>query len=235
MGTYLNNAEAVAAYKREIENSYFVDNSMLLSELFTFVGQGDCHVCITRPQGFGKTVTANMVDAFFGKGCDSHEIFDGLRIAGQKEYQKKINSHDVIHINFSEVPRNCVSYIQYIDWIEERLLKDLHEAYPAIEIETDMTLWDALCEIFEEYNGQEFVFVLDEWDYILHKEFVAKRDKVWYLSFLNNLLKNQAYVALTYMTGCEPIMEYSAWSELDMFAEFTMENSPLFGSYFERR
>lgn len=37
---------------------------------------------------------------------------------------------------------------------------------------------------------------------------------------------------LSYMTGILPIAKYSSGSELNMFAEFTMVNSPMFGTYF---
>ena len=53
-----------------------------------------------------------------------------------------------------------------------------------------------------------------------------------YVAFLSNLLKDRPYVILSYMTGILPIAKYSSGSELNMFAEFTMVNSPMFGTYF---
>ena len=52
------------------------------------------------------------------------------------------------------------------------------------------------------------------------------------MAFLSNLLKDRPYVILSYMTGILPIAKYSSGSELNMFAEFTMVNSPMFGTYF---
>ena len=52
------------------------------------------------------------------------------------------------------------------------------------------------------------------------------------IAFLSNLLKDRPYVILSYMTGILPIAKYSSGSELNMFAEFTMVNSPMFGTYF---
>ena len=68
MGFYLNSAAPGALYKSETENPYFVDKSQLLEALIPFVQQGNKHICITRPRRFGKTVMANMIGAFFGKG-----------------------------------------------------------------------------------------------------------------------------------------------------------------------
>ena len=43
-----------------------------------------------------------------------------------------------------------------------------------------------------------------------------------YLNFLRNLLKDQAYVKLAYMTGILPIKKYGTHSALNMFTEFSM-------------
>ena len=66
----------------------------------------NCHICITRPRRFGKTVMANMIGAFFGKGADSRDVFSGLRIAESKFFEKHLNQHDVIYIDCSRVLKN---------------------------------------------------------------------------------------------------------------------------------
>ena len=97
--------------------------------------------------------------------------------------------------------------------------------------ETD-AIGDILEEIFQQYHGEKFIFVLDEWDFIFHRGFITEADKAKYVAFLSNLLKDRPYVILSYMTGILPIAKYSSGSELNMFAEFTMVNSPMFGTYF---
>ena len=64
------------------------------------------YICITRPRRFGKTVMANMIGAFFGKGADSRDVFSGLRIAESKFFEKHLNQHDVIYIDCSRVLKN---------------------------------------------------------------------------------------------------------------------------------
>ena len=232
MGFYLNSAAPCSLYRSEANSTYFVDKSMILEELFPFVEQGNKHICITRPRRFGKTVMANMIGAFFGKGADAHEIFDRLKISTSEGYQKNINAYDVIYIDFSKMPNTCTSYSQYIARIEKRLMKDLINAFPVCDIEADASLWDMLDYIFDEYAGQRFVFVMDEWDYIFHRDFVTEKDKESFLIFLSNLLKDHAYVAMSYMTGILPISKYSSGSELNMFMEFKMTSMEMFGEYF---
>lgn len=86
MGMYLNSISPYYLYKSEADSPYFVDKSLMLKELFPFVEAGNRHICITRPRRFGKTVMANMVRAFFGRGIDSSPIFQKLKISEKKVY-----------------------------------------------------------------------------------------------------------------------------------------------------
>ena len=81
-------------------------------------------------------------------------------------------------------------------------------------------------------DQQRFVFVLDEWDFIFHKDFVTEENKKQYVLFLSNLLKDRSYVQLTYMTGILPIAKYSSGSELNMFWEYTMASEAKYNEYF---
>jgi hypothetical protein len=78
----------------------------------------------------------------------------------------------------------------------------------------------------------QFLFVLDEWDFIFHRSFVTKEDKEEFISFLSNLLKDKPYVSLAYMTGILPISKYSSGSELNMFLEYTMVSEEKFSDCF---
>lgn len=232
MGTFLNSSVALALYGSEVKNPYFVDKTMLLAELFPWVSQGNQHICITRPRRFGKTVMANMVGAFFSKGCDSGALFGALKISGQKGYREHLNQHNVVYIDFSKMPRNCDSYEQYIGRIERQLIRDLMKEYPDAGFEEDDAVWDAFKAVFEAYDSEKFLFILDEWDCIFHKDYITEDEKKSYISFLSNLLKDQAYVSLAYMTGILPIAKYSSGSELNMFAEYTMAGETKFSDAF---
>lgn len=232
MGIYLNNPSACSLYNSEARRPYFVDKTLLLTELFPMIESGNSHICITRPHRFGKTVMANMAAAFLGKGADAGTLFDTLKIAGEAGYREHLNRHDVIHIDFSKMPRECKSYVQYINRIESRVIRDLQKTYPDADIDRKDALGDIFDNIFAEYDGQKFIFILDEWDYIFHKGFIAKEDKENYISFLSNLLKDKAYVSLSYMTGILPIAKYSSGSELNMFLEYTMAAEEKFSDDF---
>lgn len=231
MGTYLNSITPDTLYKSESLSPYFVDKTLMLRELFPYVSAGNRHICITRPRRFGKTIMANMISSFFQKASDSSDVFDSLAISQVDDYRRYKNQYNVIRIDFSKMPRNCDSYTQYIERIEALLIEDVKEAFPQVKINEADAVGDILESVFVQC-GEKFIFVLDEWDFIFHRDFINEIDKEKYVAFLSNLLKDRPYVVLSYMTGILPIAKYSSGSELNMFAEFTMVNSPMFGEYF---
>lgn len=231
MGTYLNSITPYTLYKSESLSPYFVDKTLMLRELFPYVSAGNRHICITRPRRFGKTIMANMISSFFQKASDSSDVFDSLAISQVDDYRRYKNQYNVIRIDFSKMPRNCDLYTQYIERIEALLIEDVKEAFPQVKINEADAVGDILESVFVQC-GEKFIFVLDEWDFIFHRDFINEIDKEKYVAFLSNLLKDRPYVVLSYMTGILPIAKYSSGSELNMFAEFTMVNSPMFGEYF---
>ncbi|WP_251208703.1 AAA family ATPase [Acetatifactor aquisgranensis] len=232
MGNYLNARTAYDAYRRECGSPYFVDKSLLLDELIQRMETTANYICITRPRRFGKSVAANMIACFFSRECRAEDIFDRLRIAQTDSYRSNVGKHDVIFISFNELPRKCRNYEEYIDRISDRLLEDLRNAYPKAGIHEKDAVWDALLSVYQAYDSKRFIFVLDEWDFIFHRNFVTDRDKADYIDFLSNLLKGKAYVSLAYMTGILPIAKYSSGSELNMFLEYSMTAREKFGEYF---
>lgn len=250
MGKFLNSKKASMLYKDDAASIYFVDKTALLDELIPVIDSKEqedsttkCeenqiyknskYICITRPRRFGKSVMANMIAAYFGKGRDTRPVFDKLAVSSRSWYQSHINQHNVIHIAWNSLPADCISYQQYIQRICKRLMHDLIQAYPDVGIDENDSLWDALNDILEfEKEDTKFIFVLDEWDYIFHRDFVKDKERKEYIDFLSNLLKDQPYVEFVYMTGILPIAKYSSGSELNMFLEYTMAGKIKYGEYF---
>lgn len=232
MGKFLNSYAPFEDYKEIAKTRFFVDKTMLLDEMISSVAvDGQKYICITRPRRFGKSVMANMVGAFFGKAADARAIFDRLKIAKSAQYGQHINRYEMIYIDFSRMPRNCEEYTQYIDRIQDGINHDLMEAYSDLELDVGKAVWDNLQTIFER-TKDKFVFIMDEWDAVFHKDFISEDEKKNYIEFIRNLLKGQAYVEFAYITGILPIAKYSDGSELNMFKEYSMATRAKFGTYF---
>lgn len=244
MGIYLNSKTPFHLFCGEAAATYFVDKSQMLWELIPLAESSEDmiknsqprkenpYICVTRPRRFGKTLMASMIASFFGKGKDSRAVFEKLKIGTHKKFEDHINKHNVIYISFNQIPDECTSYTQYIGRIKKILRSDLRKAFPGWEISDDDPVWDILTQIYEAEDNARFIFVLDEWDFIFHRDFAGDRDRAAFVEFLSNLLKGKGYVKLVYMTGILPIAKYSSGSELNMFCEYTMATEEKYSEYF---
>ena len=212
---------------QEYRNSLYVDKTLMIDEIQKRIRTLNKYVCVTRPRRFGKTMNANMLAAYFTKGYDTHELFKDLKIAQTESFEKHINQHHVVYIDFSRMPDYCNSYHTYIDSIMKTIKEDLMNIYPKLSEKS----YDYLYQMFLDTNDS-FIFIMDEWDSIFYKDFMQEKDKKAYLEFLKGLLKDQPYVELAYMTGVLPIAKYSGGSELNMFKEYNFMNDRTYEDYF---
>lgn len=246
MGVYLNSKKPFSLFFDEAAAPYFVDKSEILNLLIPLVEQsesmigqggmdkrkGNKYICITRPRRFGKTLIASMIASFFSRGRESLSVFKTLKIGKSDRLSAHLNQHNVFYITLNEVPDECTTYAQYISRIKRNIRADLRRAFPGMEAGDNDAVWDILNYIYESEEDARFIFVLDEWDYIFHRDFVTSEEKKAYIEFLSNLLKGQPYVEMAYMTGILPIEKYSSGSELNMFYEYTMATEELYSEYF---
>ncbi|MCD8329770.1 MAG: AAA family ATPase, partial [Lachnospiraceae bacterium] len=232
MGYYLNPEDVLELYRGETEKPYFVDKTAMLEELITVLEQGRNYISVTRPRRFGKSMVAAMIGSFFGRGVDSAEVFSHLKVAGNKDYAKHLNQHNLIYIDFSRAVEECESYKEYIRTIKRRLFNDLKEAYPDVKISEEDSLGAALRIVSLANHNEKFILVFDEWDYVFHKDYFTEADRGRFTSFLGGMTKGMAYVELAYMTGVLPIKKYSVSDTMNHFDEYNMANSDIYDEYF---
>lgn len=232
MAVFLNTTSPFENYRSVVSARFFVDKTWLLDEILEAANtDNQRYTCVTRPRRFGKTVMANMIGAFLGKASDGKQVFHKLNIARSGHYQPHLNKHDLIYIDFSRLPEKCTSYDSYISRIIHGLKSDLLQEFSSLALDIGQSVWDMMAEIFHK-TRRTFIFVMDEWDAVFHMSFISQREQEEYLLFLKNLLKDQVYVELAYMTGILPIAKYSGGSELNMFAEYNMATKEKFSGYF---
>lgn len=224
---HLNTNIPITNFRKILKRKIYVDKSLLIAHLNPLIGTNECFVCITRPRRFGKTINATMLGAYYTKGFDGDELFQCLKISREKTYREHLNQHNVIYIDFSQMPDLCNSYQDYMKNILDELRQDLVEYYPQLKKKNYSMLSRMLLD-----TGDSFIFILDEWDSIFHEKFIGSSEIYLFLKFLKGLLKDQPYVELAYMTGVLPITKYSSGSELNMFHEYNFMNDYVFENYF---
>jgi hypothetical protein len=208
----------------------YVDKSGMMALLNRWIGTKDGYVCISRPRRFGKTTTADMLCAYYGRENDSSGIFADLAIAGDKSYKEHLNAYNVIFINVALFFDGDVSIKEMITSIKNAVVNELSRKFPNIPIGANKRFDEYLNEIYIA-TKIGFVIIIDEWDCVFRENKNDTEAQKAYLTFLLKLLKDQSYVRLAYMTGILPIKKYGTHSALSMFREYSMMNPGLFAEY----
>ena len=217
MGIYLNPGNM--SFLQATNNPIYVDKSLLIEYTNSLIGINDCKICVSRPRRFGKSTDANMLVAYYSKGCDSSNIFETLKISKTNNYQKHLNKHNVIHVDIQKFLSSTHDILKMIERFNKYIIKELKREYE--EYCKEELLSDVLNEIFA-YTNESFIFVIDEWDCIFREYKEDKKAQEKYLDYLRLLFKEQPYVELVYMTGILPIKKYGSHSALNMFDEISM-------------
>lgn len=224
MGIYVNPGNV--NFTNALRSKIFVDKSLLIDEISKLVNTEDKYVCVSRARRFGKSMAANMLAAYFSKGCDSRRLFEGLNISNVPGYDEYLNKFNVIKFDVNGFLADAKSGDNVVEAITRKIRKELIGAFPDADIEKDSTLADCLLSVYA-VTGEQFVIIIDEYD-VLIREQVPKRDFDAYLKFLNALFKNadlSPAIALAYLTGILPIVRDKVQSKLNLFTEYSMLDS----------
>lgn len=73
------------AFQVALNSEIYIDKTELLSYTNKVIDTKERLICNTRPRRFGKSTTADMLAAYYSKGCDSQEIFEQLKIGKNKD------------------------------------------------------------------------------------------------------------------------------------------------------
>ena len=219
MGVYLNPGNE--KFAKAVQSEIYVDKTGLIEYTNQVINTVQRYVCVSRPRRFGKSMTADMLTAYYGKECDSRELFSGLKISQNAVFAQHLNQYPTIFLNMQEFLSRSKEIGQVIDRVRRMLLRELKNSYPDVDYFDDTDLVESLQDIYAA-TKQSFVIIIDEWDCVFREYQQDKKAQEEYLDFLRDFLKDKVYVALAYLTGILPIKKYGTHSALNMFDEFTM-------------
>ena len=220
MGTYVN--PGLINFNSSKKNKYYIDKSMLIALLNESIGTDNRYLCVSRPRRFGKTMAANMIAAYYSKGCDSHEIFSDLKISKDPTFEENINKYTVIQLDMNDIVINKGAF-SVSDYINKVVVAELRNEYPIVDLEDGITLSDSIKRI-NLLTHDQFVFIIDEYDIVIRDEEYSNDFKD-YLKLLVSLFKTSATapaIAIAYLTGILPIIKEKVQSKLNNFTEYTM-------------
>lgn len=220
MGIYLNPGNK--NFQISLNSKIYVDKSNLIAYTNSVINTEQRFVCVSRPRRFGKSMAASMLAAYYGLGTDSGQ-FEHLAIAKGESYREHLNQYNVIFLNVQQFLSQTENIATLKELIEKTLLWELLDEYSNLNYFNTSSLTSVLQTISSKMST-DFIFIIDEWDCIFREYKNDTESQRLYLDFIRNLLKDQPYVALAYMTGILPIKKYGTHSALNMFDEFSMTN-----------
>ena len=227
MGSYLNPGNK--GFRESLNSQIYVDKSGLIEQTNAVLDTREKYMCVSRPRRFGKSMTIDMMTAYYDQNCESETLFSSLEISQKDSYQKHLNQYDVIRINMQEFLSVSSNVSEMLALLQKRLLAELQRKYPKYTDGTNLVF--TMQDIYAE-TGHPFVILIDEWDCLFREYRQDQEAQRKYLDFLRMWLKDKEYVALAYMTGILPIKKYGTHSALNMFTEYSMINPRGMAEYF---
>lgn len=228
MGLYLNPGNE--SFAEMVSNDVYVDKTGLIAYMNDRIGKAKHLIASSRPRRFGKTLAAQMLVAYYSKGCDSRDIFSNLEIARNQSFEKHLNKYDVISLDIQWMRGVALDKMQknksitILGYIQSEVLQELKQEFSEYVSDNEDSVAAALAKI-NVATGKQFVIIIDEWDCIFREDKNNKELQTEYINFLRGLFKGapaDKFVKLAYITGILPIKKYGTQSALNNFRELTM-------------
>ncbi|HIX29180.1 MAG TPA: ATP-binding protein [Candidatus Blautia stercoravium] len=231
MGIFVNPDNS--AFQRALNSKIYVDKTGLLEEMNSVIDTEQCCICNSRPRRFGKSITANMLTAYYSCGCDSEQLFEGKKISQTEQFREHLNQYDVIHLDVQWCCMDAGSGEETVSYIIQKVLEELRVEFSQVSLLEQTTLGGALAQITQE-TGRKFIIIIDEWDALIRDEASNIRVQEEYIDFLRGLFKGTEptkFLHLAFLTGILPIKKVKTQSALNNFEEFTMLEPDMLSSY----
>lgn len=234
VGSYFNPGNE--GFTKSAKDKLYVDKTGLLNITNNFLNAEKNCIALSHARRFGKSQAANMIEAYYSRGCDSEELFSEFEISHSPDFKKHLNKFNVIHLDIAG----------FIGFHKENLVNKLYDVicsevnseYPGV-YDKNNSVNEVLLHAYEKSGqGSEripFIIIIDEWDCVIrdypdNHEFIHE-----YLQFLHALFKSKeskTFLALGYITGILPIKKIKKESALNNFKEYTMLDSKVLTPYF---
>ena len=212
------------AFQVAVNSEIYVDKTELIRYTNRVIHTLQGYICNSRPRRFGKSITADMLTAYYSRGCSSESLFSDLKIADDPDFKKHLNQYDVIHMDMQWFMEHAGSVDRTVSYASKCILKELRQYYPQQVSDAVNSVSEALF-LINSRTGNTFVVIIDEWDVLIRDESSNASLQQEYISFLRGLFKETGptqYIALAYLTGILPVIRQKTQSALNHFDEFTM-------------
>lgn len=231
MGRFVNPDNS--AFQVALNSEIYIDKTGLIEYTNKVLDTKQAFICNSRPRRFGKSITADMLAAYYSRGCDSLQMFSNLAISENDTFKEHLNKYDVIHIDVQWCMMDAGSANATVDYINTNLSAELKEIYSEIKFDNVHTAC-GIMSCITAATGKKFVVIVDEWDVLIRDEATNQSVQEEYINFLRGMFKGTEptkFIHLVYLTGILPIKKIKTQSALNNFDEFTMLDAQVFSQY----
>lgn len=231
MGMFVNPDNS--AFQVALNSEIYVDKTGLLEYTNKVMNTLQGYICNSRPRRFGKSITANMLTAYYSRGCDSESMFSELEIATYPDFKKHLNQYDVIHLDVQWCMEPAGGAGNIVSYITEKIIGELREYYPN-EVPTGISSLPEALSLINNASGKKFVIIIDEWDVLIRDAVTNKNVQEEYINFLRGMFKGTEptkYIQLAFLTGILPVKREISQSALNNFKIYSMLSAGPIASY----
>ena len=100
MGIYVNPGNT--SFQKAVNSKIYIDKTQLITAINERICTSDCFLCVSRPRRFGKSMAADMLAAYYSRGCDSNDLFSGKKIEKADSFKTHLNQHNVIRLDVQQ-------------------------------------------------------------------------------------------------------------------------------------
>ena len=171
MGVYLNPRND--GFAEAIHSEIYVDKTGLIAYTNQYLNTEQKFICVSRPRRFGKSMALRMLAAYYSRGCDSRELFSGMKIERDPAFADYINRFDVIFLNMQHFLIRAKKQ-DFTEYLEQAVLGAIRKEYGDFFSDQERILAAALEQIYAD-TGKKFIFLIDEWDCVIRRDSPCKR------------------------------------------------------------
>lgn len=213
---------------------FYIDKTNFIKEWWE---NGDNVTLITRPRRFGKTLNMNMLERFLSiEYTGQGEIFEGLSIMKDENYQKLQGTWPVISLSFADVKANtfliakekiCMlirelynkhDYLQTKETLNEQEQNFFRKIFEPVTDSVVSYSLKNLSGYLSRYYGKKVIILFDEYDTPLYEAWVNgywKEMAEFIRGLFNSTFKTNPYLERAVMTGITRISKESIFSDLN--------------------
>ena len=153
MGMFVNSGNA--AFQVALNSEIYVDKTGLLNYTNHVMDTTSKFICNSRPRRFGKSITADMLTAYYSKGCDSTEMFSNLEIGKSANFETQYDVHSASGYPSGAWNQLAVGILRYSGADNQETQEYYHER--AIITSLPEALLSYQCS-----NRKKFIVIMDE-------------------------------------------------------------------------